>query len=348
LEIGRHEKEVIVSTETGLLRALHEEPGDWTHWLVLADWLEDHGHEARAELMRLYVEMRQTPWGKIQQKKKTRLLKLLEKGARPCLPAITNSVGMTFVLIPPGRFWMGSKKSEQGRFPDENPPHEVEITRPFYLGIHQVTQAQYQKVMRDNPSSFHADGSFAESVEGLDTSRFPVEEVTWEDADTFCRHLSRRAAEKRARCEYRLPTEAEWEYACRAGVSSQPFFFRNTLRHQDANFDHEQADAETGRTCAVGSYAPNAFGLYDMHGNVWEWCNDGFDPDYYEHSPLQDPQGETESDEKVFRGGAWRSEPRICRAACRSADLYDFADDYIGLRAALTWKRELTITGPLA
>src|SRR4051794_39267656 len=193
-----------VTADAGLLRALHEEPADWTTWLVLADWLGEHGHDARGELTRLYVEMRRTPWGKIEAKKKTRMLRLLSDGARPCLPSITNSIGMTFVLIPPGTFWMGSKKNERGRFPDENPIHEVELTRPFYLGVHQVTQAQYQKIMGENPSAFSEGGDFSQRVAGTDTSAFPVESISWRQARDFCRRLSRRAAEKRAGREYRL------------------------------------------------------------------------------------------------------------------------------------------------
>jgi uncharacterized protein (TIGR02996 family) len=339
-----------VTIEAGLLRAIHEEPADWTNWLVLADWLEEHGHDARAEFMRLYVEMRRAAWGKIPARQKNRLLRLLADGVRPCLPSINNSVGMTFVLIPPGTFRMGSNRSERGRFPDENPLHEVELTRPFYLGVHQVTQAQYQKVMRYNPSAFSAGGTFAARVKGLDTSNFPVEQVTWEEAADFCHRLSRRAAEKRAGRAYRLPSEAEWECACRAGISSQPFFLRSRLRRQDANFEYLEDSERDGldRTCAVGSYPPNAFGLYDVHGNVWEWCHDWFDGDYYHRSPRRDPPGpELDDGEKVFRGGAWRSWPAICRAACRSADGSDFEDDYVGFRAALTWSRELAFTGAL-
>jgi uncharacterized protein (TIGR02996 family) len=332
-----------VTAEAGLLRAIHEEPADWTNWLVLADWLDEHGHDARAELMRLYVQMRRTPWGKVETKQKTRMLRLLSDGVRPCLPSITNSIGMTFVLIPPGTFWMGSKKNERGRFPDENPVHEVELTRPFYLGVHQVTQAQYRKIMGENPSAFSEDGEHADRVEDVDTSDFPVESIDWRQARDFCNRLSRRAAEMRAGRTYRLPTEAEWEYACRAGVSSQPFFLRGNLRPQDANFGSED---EEGQTCVVGSYPPNAFGLYDVHGNVWEWCHDGFDPAYYQISPRVDPPG-VDGHEKAFRGGAWRSWTRICRAACRSADHDEFSDDYTGMRAALTWTPKLAVTGAL-
>jgi uncharacterized protein (TIGR02996 family) len=334
-----------VTTEAGLLRAIHEEPGDWTNWLVLADWLDEHGLEDRAAFMRLYVEMRNTAWGKAPAKKRNQLLSLLEAGVSPYLPSINNALGMTFVLIPPGVFRMGSRRSEKDRFPDEDPIHEVELTRPFYLGVYPVTQRQYERVTRHNPSAFREGGDGGDEVKGLDTADFPVEQVSWEDAAEFCQRLSRRAAEKRAGRVYRLPTEAEWEYAARAGVSSQPFFLRNGLRVQDANFEQ----TGLGRTCPVGSYPPNAFGLHDLHGNVWEWCSDWFHSEYYKRSPRWDPPGaiEGEEAEKVFRGGAWRSWPSISRAACRSADRPDFADDYLGFRAALSWSRELAVTGAL-
>jgi uncharacterized protein (TIGR02996 family) len=339
-----------VTADAGLLRAIHEEPADWTNWLVLADWLDENGHAARAELLRLDVEMRRTPWGKVPAKKKNRMLRLLADGVRPYLPSITNSLGMTFVLVPPGTFWMGSKRQERGRFPDEDPIHEVELTRPFYLGVHQVTQAQYEKVMGENPSAFRKGGAFASRVRKMDTSDLPVESISWRSAREFCRRLSRRAAEKRAGRKYRLPSEAEWEYACRAGVSSQPFFLRGRLRPQDGNFverdGHDDAGEES-RPRPVGSYPPNALGLHDVHGNVWEWCADYFDELYYHTSPRVDPPGAAFSEQRVFRGGAWRSWQAICRAACRSADSEDFSDDYTGMRAALSWAPGLAVSGPL-
>src|SRR5205085_1205452 len=145
----------------------------------------------------------------------------------------------------------------------EGPVHEVALTRPFYLGVQQVTQRQYEQVMRRNPSAFRAGGAFDDRIAGLDVANFPVEQVSWEDAVEFCRRLSGRAAEKRAGRTYRLPSEAEWEYAARAGVSSQPYFLRTVLRAEDANFQ-----GGPSRPCPVGSYPPNAFGLYDVLGNV--------------------------------------------------------------------------------
>ena len=328
-----------MSIEAGLLRALHEGPGDTTTWLVLADWLEEQG-DPRGELLRLSLDQRRSDRGKDAPAGQKRLLHLLEAGVRPCLPAIGNSLGMVFVLIPPGTFWMGSPSRESGRYPDESPLHEVEITRPFYLGIHSVTQEQYERVVGRNPSGFVVGGSSESRVTGLDTRHFPVESITWNDAAAFCRMLSAVPAEKRAKRAYRLPTEAEWEYACRAG-SSRPYHFRSRLGQHHANFNGPRS---LGRPCPVGSYPPNAFGLYDMCGNIWNWCNDWFDTDYYRVSPRQAPPGPEPTGRHVFRGGSWYSVRRNCRAACRSADSDGFADLYVGMRAVLEWRPELRLS----
>ncbi len=172
---------------------------------------------------------------------------------------IVNSIGMKLALIPAGTFLMGSPDSELGRCPDEGPQHEVTISRPFYLSIHPVTQREYQTVMGVNPACFMA--NLFKRNPG-----HPVEQVSWDEAVDFCQRLSSLAAEKHAGRVYRLPTEAEWEYACRAGTTT-PFHFGTSLFSIQANIDYNR-----NRTTKVGSYPPNAWGLYDMHGNVWEWC----------------------------------------------------------------------------
>ncbi len=205
-----------------------------------------------------------------------------------------NSVGMKLVLIPPGEFMMGSPESEEDRNSDEGPQHRVRITRPFYFGTYQVTQEEYERVMGTNPSSFSRGGGGNDRVSGMDTSRFPVETVSWNDAAEFCRKLSALPAERAAGREYRLPTEAEWEYACRAGTTT-PFHFGSVLNGRQANVDGNRpyGTSEKGpylqRTTTVGSYSANGFGLFDMHGNVWEWCADWFSSDYYANSPVDDP-----------------------------------------------------------
>ncbi len=224
---------------------------------------------------------------------------------------IVNAIGMKLVLIPKGKFLMGSPDSEAERQANEGPVHEVEITRPFYLGAFPVTQAQYQKVMGSNPSQFSGNPNN------------PVEQVSWDDAVAFCKKLSEMTEEQRKKRLYRLPTEAEWEYSCRGGAISKPFHFGASLSSTHANFDgrYPYGGAPVGpylqRTTPVGSYAANAFGLYDMHGNVWEWCIDWFDDAYYNQSPRQDPQGPHSGERRVLRGGSWSYNGRNCRAAYR-------------------------------
>ena len=226
---------------------------------------------------------------------------------------IVNKIGMKLVLVGPGKFLMGSPNNEEGRSADEGPQHEVQLTRPFYIGVYAVTQEEYQRVMGTNPSWFSATGSGKDDVRGMDTSRFPVEQVSWKDAVEFCRRLSEMPEEKRCGHVYHLPTEAEWEYACRGGAnSSERFHFGDSLSPRDANFDKT-----VGRTTPVGSYPANAFGLFDMHGNVWEWCADWYGP--YPSKTVKDPTGASTGSSRVLRGGSWHYDlGRYCRAAYRS------------------------------
>jgi formylglycine-generating enzyme required for sulfatase activity len=236
---------------------------------------------------------------------------------------VKNSIGMQLVLIPAGEFLMGSPREEDKRRPDEGPQHEVKIRKPFYLGAYTVTQAEYKAVMGSNPSWFSATGGGKDKVDGLDTSRFPVENVSWDDAQKFCARLSAAPAEKKAGRKYRLPTEAEWEYACRARTRT-PFHFGKALSSDRANFDgnYPYGGASRGpyldRTCKVGSYGDNAFGLYDMHGNVCQWCADWYKKDYYGYSPKEDPKGPDSGTSRVLRGGSWDLFGEDCRAAGRS------------------------------
>jgi formylglycine-generating enzyme required for sulfatase activity len=246
---------------------------------------------------------------------------------------IRNSIGMELALIPAGKFTMGSPRTEKGRSLEEV-EHEVHITRPFYMGAYEVTQAEYQRVLKDNPSWFSRTGPGKAEVKGTDTGRFPVENVSWHDAQKFCRWLSLLAKEKAAHRLYRLPTEAEWEYACRGGArSATAFHFGESLSSQHANFDGNGPYGTVARgpylkrTAPVGSYKPNAFGLYDMHGNVYEWCADGYARDYYENSPSKDPQGASKDTRRLLRGGSWYAYAVYCRSAARyslSPDQHNF------------------------
>jgi formylglycine-generating enzyme required for sulfatase activity len=240
---------------------------------------------------------------------------------------VSNSIGMKLVGLPPGEFTMGSPKGEKSRHSHEDPPHKVKIAAPFLLGVYEVTQFEYRSVIGKNPSQF---GDF----EDEDTARFPVESVAWDETIEFCAMLTRTPAEQSAGRVYRLPSEAEWEYACRAGTTS-PFHFGASLASSEANFngwlpyggvggsDGIKRGAYLQRPVAVGSYKPNAFGLYDMHGNVYEWCADRYARDYYKESPLENPTGPGEGLYRVCRGGGWRSPASQCRSAERYYDLGD-------------------------
>jgi formylglycine-generating enzyme required for sulfatase activity len=237
----------------------------------------------------------------------------------------SNSIGMKLVPIPVGKFTMGSPVDEKGRGADEY-QHAVEITEPFYLGAHAVTQAQYRKVMGKNPSHFSLTGIGKRAVGRFSTDDFPVERVSWHEAVEFCKNLSALPEEKAARRFYRLPAEAEWEYACRAG-SSTPFHFGNTISSRLANYG-----GKLGRTRKVGSYKPNAFGLYDMHGNVWQWCLDWYGKDYYRTAVKNDPQGPTKGQHRVVRGGAWNEDAANCRSATRAKVPPDKRNNGAGFR----------------
>jgi formylglycine-generating enzyme required for sulfatase activity len=264
--------------------------------------------------------------------------------AQPPSREIENSIGMRLVRIPPGQFKMGSPGSENRRNKDEG-QREVEITNAFYLGIYEVTQEQFERVMGFNPSYFSATakgrkgtayedwskpGGGKDKVKGLpNLGEFPAENVSWDEAVEFCKKLSALPAEQSAGRSYGLPSEAEWEYACRAQASSyEVFHFGNSLSSKQANFRGAMpyGAAATGpwleRTCRVGSYQPNAFGLFDMHGNVWEWCSDQY---VYEG----------DDGFRVRRGGSWGEGGEQCRSAIRLRRAPDDHRWNLGFRAAL-------------
>jgi uncharacterized protein (TIGR02996 family) len=335
-----------------LLRALHKDSGDETAWLALADALEESGQPERAELNRLTCRLRAVPCvapGKAKRRQESscaeqqqRVLELLQSGVLPCVPEVVNSIGMRFALIPAGTFLMGSPSGEESRAKHEGPLHKVTITRPFYLGVHEVTQKQWQAVMGDNPAWFSSTGSGKKSVKGMSTDDLPIEQVSWTVSNRFLKKLAALPDEVAAGRRYRLPTEAEWEYACRAGLPLyQVFHFGNSLSHGQANFEatYPYGEGPKGRplkrTSAVGSYKPNTFGLYDMHGNVWEWCSDWYARDYYSKSPHEDPSGPEKGSSRVMRGGCWDAIGGYCRSAIRCQDPPGRRDRLVGFRAVL-------------
>jgi formylglycine-generating enzyme required for sulfatase activity len=259
-----------------------------------------------------------------------------------------NSIGMSLTLIPPGEFDMGSTPKEvawaieQGktdkagkgyfeRLPSESPRHRVQISKPFFLGTYAVTQSEYEKVMGVNPSAFTTKqmevsavsqtplnrhrNEYAKRVIGKDTTRHPVETVSWEDAMDFCRRLSAVPAERTARRVYRLPMEAEWEYACRAGTTTQWVCGDDVAGLADVAWYNKDLG---WLTHPVGQKRANGWGLYDMHGNVFQWCSDWFGSQYYKEAPSSDPTGPTSGIDHVMRGGSWFHTASDGRSAFRS------------------------------
>lgn len=266
--------------------------------------------------------------------------------------------GIRFVRIPSGVFTMGSPASEVGRSQDEGPQHCVRITKPFWMGAFQVTQSQYERVTGTNPSRF-------KQVPREITSMFPVEQVSWFDALKFCNDLSNLEGEHPyyrltdiyrevgsisnasvtvlGGSGFRLPTEAEWEYACRAG-SSTSFHFRSTLSGEQANINSDTAHEMTNRDPALkhptpaGTYRENAFGLFDMHGNVWEWCEDVYCENIYStrSGTTTDPCVASGSEDRVLRGGAWFNFDRSARSSVREHMLPETCHQSCGIRLART------------
>ena len=236
---------------------------------------------------------------------------------------ITNSIGMKLVLIPKGTFMMGSPVDEV-RIADAT-QHEVTISKDYYLGVTEVTQGQYKQVMGTNPSWNQGDKIQVES------SMHPVEQVSWEDAIEFCKKLSDLPDEKKADRVYRLPTEAEWEYACRAGSKTAYSFGESAKSLSEYAWSGENANSKTH---SVREKKPNAWGLYDMHGNVSEWCSDWYGE--YNEAAVSDPTGPKVGSLRVFRGGGWRFEVAVCRSAVRSGMSPSGYANFNGLRVALS------------
>ncbi len=252
------------------------------------------------------------------------------------IEALGNEVELEMVLIPAGTFVMGAPETEKGRSDDEGPLHEVTFAKPFLMAKYPITQAQWRVVatlpqvereLDPAPSSFEGDHR-------------PVEQISWHDAVEFCARLQRLTGR-----DYRLPTEAEWEYACRARTTT-PFHFGETITTDLANYDgnYTFGGGPTGEyrqePTEVGSFPANAFGLHDMHGNVWEWCQDDWHDDYT--GAPADGSVWFSSDEgksKVLRGGSWDDNPESCRSALRFWGAPDYRSDYLGLRVACGFAR---------
>ncbi|MSR51339.1 MAG: WGR domain-containing protein [Gemmataceae bacterium] len=221
-----------------------------------------------------------------------------------------KGVKLEMVLIPAGKFVMGSPKKEDGRCDDET-QHEVTLTKSYYMGKYEVTQEQWESVMGNNPSDTKG-------------TNLPVTHVSWNDCQEFIKKLNGITKGK-----YRLPTEAEWEYACRAGITTA-YSFGDKITPKDANYD----DSGIGDTVAVGSYKPNAFGLYDMHGNVWEWCEDW--KVNYPKGAVIDPKGPAKGEYRVLRGGSFGDSESGARSSLRNYNAPSGRYGNLGFRLART------------
>ncbi|MBY0228901.1 MAG: formylglycine-generating enzyme family protein [Gemmataceae bacterium] len=241
---------------------------------------------------------------------------------------ITNSIGMKLRRIPAGSVNVRITAEDWLIAPVES--YDIEVKQPIHLGAFEVTQAEYEAVMGKNPSAFAPRGDNRARVKGLDTKRFPAENITWAEANEFCAKLSAMEKEKEAKRTYRLPTSDEWEYCARAGSSVKVLFaFGDSLSSSDANFNGQVPYGEKAakgkdlkRPTEVGSYKPNAWGLHDMHGNVWEWTSD----------PYRTKEGKPDGDRKLLRGGSWINRARDCAASTRLVLAADQRYNNIGFR----------------
>ncbi|MDI6687990.1 MAG: formylglycine-generating enzyme family protein [Desulfobacterales bacterium] len=229
------------------------------------------------------------------------------------------SINYKMVYILPGTFMMVSPSNEPERDSDER-QHEVTLTKGFYMGVTEVTQGQWKAIMGNNPSRFKGDN-------------LPVEQVSWNDCQEFIRNLNRQEGGDK----YRLPTEAEWEYACRAGTTT-PFYTGNCISTDQANYNGNfpMPGCSKGRyrekTIDVASFSPNAWGLYDMHGNVWEWCQNWYGD--YPSGNVTDPEGPSNGSYRVDRGGSWLNDAGDCRSADRGSSTPGFGYGSLGYRLA--------------
>jgi len=252
-----------------------------------------------------------------------RVISNTRQQAKYLVEDLGNGVTLEMVYIPAGAFLMGFPNNEVSREDREGPQHRVTLPT-FWMSKFQITQAQWQAMMGTNPSYFK--GSL----------QLPVENVSWEEANAFCLKLSLKTGKT-----YRLPSEAEWEYACRAGTTT-PFYFGETITPELVNYNgnYNYVAGPKGvyreKTTPVGSFPPNDFGLFDMHGNVWEWCADVWH-DNYHGAPTDGSVWETGGDHsyRLLRGGSWHDNAVWCRAAYRSGSTPDCRGNSVGLRVVL-------------
>jgi formylglycine-generating enzyme required for sulfatase activity len=247
-----------------------------------------------------------------------RLLEAEERRKQKCqtlsLPPLRNSIGMKLKLVPAGSFTMGQAGDLSG-----GTPHLMTLKKPFYIGVYEVTNAQWTQVMLSWPSTW---GEYDDT---------PVQNVSWDDAMEFCRNLSELPEERQAGRVYRLPTEAEWEYACRAGTNTKYSFGDDESRLAEYAW---YQDNSNGQPHFVGKKKPNAWGLFDMHGNVWEWCSNCYSE--YKGDAKMDPRGPSGAPSRVIRGGGWFNTAGDCQSAHRLRAVTSFKLGFLGFRVALS------------
>lgn len=255
---------------------------------------------------------------------------------------VVNSLDMPLLHIEADAFTMGSPREEPGRVAIEG-QHEVTLSKDYWIGRFEVTQDEYEFVMGINPAQFRDRGAHYDRVGTSDTRRFPVENVSYLEAVEFCEALSNLPAEKEAGRRYRLPTEAEWEYACRGG-SESAYYFGSAMHSHWANIDGSQPTegAPTGpvrrRPTIVGEFPWNGFGLHDTHGNVWEWCGDWYA--FYPTNSITDPTGPLSGEKRVLRGGGFNSPAQAVRSALRNAEPEHYRSPNLGFRIVCEMNRQ--------
>lgn len=296
--------------EQGFCETLRNDPDDLATWMALHDWLLDN-NDPRVDFVKQQLQGRGCDMGENHEELDQRVQTLLETGHRPCVPMWTNSIGMKLVHVKAGKFQMGSPVTEEDRENDEQ-QHDVTLTKDYWIGVYQVTEENYKNIMGHNPHWLHPESNNLK----IDTSNFPIQNINWQDAQNFCKRLSNTISERKSMIKYRLPTEAEWEYACRGGhltKTYQMFYFGDSISSTHANFGPYSKWIRQ-----VGERVPNALGLYDMYGNVWEFCSDYYGADYYEtNAAACDPTGPSKGSQRVIRGGGWFTIRKYCRSAYR-------------------------------
>ncbi len=301
-------------TIQGFWHDLERDGGDVELWNIYCDYLEDQS-PPQSESTRLWLAQRSSALG---EESRSRLNELLTMGRRPLLPRRVNSIGIEFVFVPRGTFWM----SEDG----ENAQREAHIDHDFYLGIYQVTQEQWESVIGENPAWHTRSGHRRARVSHIsddDLKRFPVERVSWDNVQEFIYQLNEIEIMDKSGLRYRLPYENEWEYACRGAVRSKEdcnydFYLATATDRLTSN--EAACDLNPWRPSPVGSFEPNILGIHDMHGNVMEWCQDE----------------NADGTERVVRGGNWEVAPLFCRAARRSSLGRTFRYENVGFRLLAT------------